>query len=180
MTTSTALISFEAFLQLADPSEGRLELHHGKVVRMPPVKFRHTRIQKNIEKLLEAVALEQGIVYVEMPFRPKPEYEYWVADVALVTHERDEAARAADFDYFGGVPDLVVEVLSPRQNADFLFDKENLCLESGSRAFWIVDPKNHQVKVTTPDWKTITYRAGESVPVIVFPGSVEVAAIFRK
>jgi Uma2 family endonuclease len=180
VSTSTGLISFQAFLEMPDPTEGRLELHHGEVVKVPPVKFQHTRIRKNVEKLLEAVAGQRGVVYVEMPFRPQPDYEFWVADVALVTRERDDAARATDSDYFAGAPDIVVEVLSPPQDAASLFDKEQLCLTSGSRAFWIVDPKNRQVKVTTPDWKTTTYRISEAVPVLVFPGSIEVAEIFNR
>jgi Uma2 family endonuclease len=74
----------------------------------------------------------------------------------------------------------VVEVLSPHQDASSLFDKEQLCLRNGSKAFWIVDPKNEQVKVATPDSKTTTYRSGEAVPVIIFSGSVNVTEIFRR
>jgi Uma2 family endonuclease len=117
---------------------------------------------------------------LELPFRPESQYEYWIADVGIVTRGRDQAARAADPDYLTGAPDLAVEVLSPNQDAFSLFEKEQLCLRNGSRAFWIVDPKNQQVKVTTPDSKTATYRGGEAVPVVIFSGSVNVTEIFRR
>jgi Uma2 family endonuclease len=180
VSTTTGLMTVEAFLQLPDPAEGRIELHHGEVIHLPPVKRLHTELQKRLEKLLEAVTADRATVYVELPFRPASEYELWVADVGLLTRERVEAAAAAGLDYYAGAPDLVVEVLSPPQTAEDLFDKERICLSNGCGAFWIVDPKNRQIKVSTPDGTTTTYRAGNSVPVLVLPGSIDVYAVFRQ
>ena len=74
-----------------------------------------------------------------MPFAPLPEYELRVADVAYLSPER--FAQADPEDYIRGAPDLVIEVLSPSNTAAEIYEKEKLCLENGSREFWVVDPE---------------------------------------
>lgn len=178
--TTTKLTTVEEFVQLPDPPQGTLELHHGEVIQVPPVKRRHTRLQKRLEILLQAVATSSAIPFVEFPFRTSSDYEFWVADVALVNIEAWESAEDADLDYFPNAPELVVEVLSPPQDATDLFDKEQTCFKYGCQAFWIVDPKNRQIRVSTPAATMTTYSIGESVPVLGFAGSIDVAAVFVK
>jgi hypothetical protein len=61
-----------------------------------------------------------------------------------------------------------------------MLDKERTCLEGGCREFWLVDEKRRQVKVSTPDGVTKTYREGDAIPLLLFGGSLEVSAIFRE
>jgi Uma2 family endonuclease len=60
-----------------------------------------------------------------------------------------------------GVPDLVVEVLTPSSAVAETYDKEKPCLENGAQEFWVVDPDRRQVKVSTPDGHTRTFRSGQ-------------------
>ncbi len=117
-----------------------------------------------------------GIVETELPFRALPENDLRVADVAFVTHERWR--EAGDDDLFGA-PDLTIEVLSPSNTASEIYEKIALCIENGCREFWVVDPRLRQVKVSTPDGLTRTYRSGESIPLVFAENeSLKVDSIF--
>jgi hypothetical protein len=69
---------------------------------------------------------------------------------------------------FRGAADLVIEVLSPSNTATEIYDKERLSLENGAHEFWVVDPERHQVKVSTPEGRTVTYRSGETISLPLF------------
>jgi Uma2 family endonuclease len=147
MAVTSAPLSVEEFTRLPQPAGGvRHELHHGGVVESPPVKKIHTKIQKRLIRLLEASLnpSEYG-VDKEFPFRPAPENEVWVADVALFSLVLWD--RTADDDYFRGVPAIVIEVLSPSNSASEMLDREEICLRNGGREFWLVDPQRESVKV---------------------------------
>ena len=60
MTTTTGLMTFEAFEKLADPPQGRLELHHGEVVHVPPPKFRHSYFKSGFKSYLKPLVAEFG------------------------------------------------------------------------------------------------------------------------
>jgi Uma2 family endonuclease len=55
--------------------------------------------------------------------------------------------------------------------ASEIIDKKTLCLENGSREFWVVDIEHRQVEVSTPDGRTQTYKAGQRVPLYFAPGT---------
>jgi len=65
----------------------------------------------------------------------------------------------------------VVEVLSPSNTMAGILDKEKLCLENGAKEFWVVDAGRHQIKVSTPDGHTVTYRSGQEIPLALFCGA---------
>jgi hypothetical protein len=60
-----------------------------------------------------------------------------------------------------------------------LNEKEKLCLETGAREFWVVDPDLRQVRVSTPDGHSMTWRAGQELPLPLLGGArIQVDAIF--
>ncbi len=166
--------------QIPERNEGfYYELHHGELVKVCFPKARHYKTQWRLRKLLEAPAGDAGIVDIEIAFRPLPEYEVWGADVAFVSKERWE--RIDPDGYLLGSPELVIEILSPSNTAEEMMDRERTCLEGGCREFWVVDEKRRQVKVTTPDGVTKTYREGQQIPLTLFGGgSLAVSAIFTE
>ena len=95
-----------------------------------------------------------------------------VADVAYLSAERWKTADLED--NIRGAPDLVIEVLSPSNSASEIYDREMLCLENGGQEFWVVDPDRRQVKVSTPDGRTVTYQSGPEIPLPLF-GNAKVA-----
>jgi len=167
-------MTFAEFEQLPNPPEGfRQELRHGELFQVAPPKFDHSRVQWQLRRLLERAAGDAGIVTMEIGFRPTLENDYWIADVALVP----KASWNSGDDYLSGAPQLVVEVLSPSNTATEMLDKRNICLENGSREFWVVDTDHRQVEVSTPDGHTITYKSGQEIP-LFFGGSLAVDSIF--
>ena len=165
---------FAEFEQLPDPAAGRYELRHGEPIHVAPPKFDHYMIQQILRDLLDQAAAGAGRAYTETGFKVG-DYEFRIADVAYATIERWARARAEE--YFHGAPDLVIEVLSPSNTVAEMIDKETLCLENGCREFWLVDPVRRQVRVSTLDGRTITYKSGQQIPPF-FGGWLAVDAIF--
>lgn len=176
-STPTRLMTFAEFEQLPDPKDGRYELRHGELIKVAPPKGDHFLIQQMLRDLLDRAAAGQGRAYTEAAFRALPDGEYRVADVAYAPAER--WTRLWGERYFMGAPDLVIEVLSPSNTAAEMLDRRILCLENGAREFWLVDAGHRQVEVSTPDGHTITYKAGQEIP-LFFGGRISVDAIFSE
>jgi len=163
MASVTRTITVEAFRRLPEDSGPVYhELRHGEVFAVTRPKLKHFLIQRNLRELLASLAEPGSYVDTVVAFRPLPEYELWVADVAYVCAERFRQADPND--NIRGAPELVVEVLSPSNTAEML-DRERVCLANGSREFWVVDPDRGQVKISTPDGQTVTWQADGEIPV---------------
>jgi Uma2 family endonuclease len=180
MTAITSqLMTVEEFRKLPEDSRGAVyhELRHGEVVTVTRPKLKHHLIQDRLAQLLKPVAQPAGHVSMEFAFRALPEHELRVADVAFVARQRLEITNLDD--NLHGAPDLVIEVLSPSNTAAEIYDEEKLCLENGAQEFWGVDPDLRQVKVSTPDGHTVTYRAGQEIALPLFGGArITVDGIF--
>ncbi len=174
-TTPTRLMTFAEFEQLPDPREGHYELHHGELVHMPPPKMGHYDLQRRLRRLLEASAGGHWEIDIEMAFRPRPELEFWTADVGAISPERYMQGR--DDGYIQGPPELVIEVLSPSNSATEMEEKSETCLAAGAREFWVVSPIRKTVAVFTPDGRSVRYHAGQRVP-LFFGGTLAVDDIF--
>jgi Uma2 family endonuclease len=178
MAATTHPMTVAKFRQLPE-DQGPIyhELRHGEIIPVTRPKFKHFRIQKQLEKLLEPIAHGTGVVAMEFAFRPLPEHELWVADVAYVSQKRWDGIDPED--NLAGAPEMVIEVLSPSNSAAEIYDEEKLCLENGAQEFWVLDADRRQVKVSTPDGHTMTYQTGQEIPLPLFRGAkVAVDAIF--
>jgi len=157
LATITGSMTVERFRQLPETGAFYYELRHGEPVQVTRPKLKCTLIQERLRGLLNQ-AVPEMLVAVEFPFRALPEYELRVADVGTVS--RDRIKQTDPEDNLHGAPDLVVEVLSPSNTVAEINDKEKLCLENGSKEFWVVDPTLCQAKVSTPDGITTTSARG--------------------
>lgn len=175
-TTINRLVTFAEFEQLPDSPDGRFELRRGELVKVPPPKLPHARIQHRLRGMLESAVREAGEIITEWGFRPVPANEYRVADIVFISRERWDRLPADG--YFEGAPDIVIEILSPSNTAAEMLDKEQICLENGAKEFWIVDPDRRQVRISTPDGRAVTWKSGRHIP-LLFGGSIPVDAIFR-
>jgi Uma2 family endonuclease len=98
--------------------------------------------------------------------------------VAYVSAERFREADPND--NIRGAPELVVEVLSPSNTVAEIFEKERVCLANGAREFWVVDPDRGQIKVTTPDGRTVTWHGDAEIAVpFGSRGKIKVSEILR-
>ena len=173
--TIGGLVTFAELEQLPEIPDFRYELHHGELVKVALPKHRHSLIQWRLFWLLVPAAGDAGRIIVEMGFRALPEYEFRKADVAFIARGRWE--RINPDGNLEGAPELVIEVLSPSNTMAEMNDKERLCLENGSLEFWIVDPIQRQVKVSSPDGRTLTFKSGHRIP-LLFGGSLAVDSVF--
>jgi Uma2 family endonuclease len=110
MAALPQLISVEQFRQLPE-GEYQYELHHGEVVAMTRPRAGHVEMQYRLLMLLGPRLAAFGAVRTEYPYRPFPEFDIRVADVAAISRERWEGVDSDDNLY--GTPELVVEVKSP-------------------------------------------------------------------
>ena len=178
MAATTRLMTIEEFCSLPE-DDGPVyhELRHGELVAVTRAKFKRQMIQSRLRRLLEPLAPPAALVECAVAFRALPQYELRVADVAYLAPER--CAKVDPEDYIQGAPDLVVEVLSPSNTASEIYDKEKLCLNNGAKESWVVDPDRRQVKVSTPDGRTITWQSGQEIPLLFLSGTgIAVDAIF--
>lgn len=175
-STPARLMTFAEFEQLPDPPGGaRYELHNGELVTVAPPGSRHLVLQLNIRESLRSAPTGSGFVLTEFPCRPHPEFESIVLDVAYLTIEQWDQFRRAE--YFHGAPAIGVEVLSPSNTPQRIAHKRELCLRSGSRAFWIADDDRREVDVYTASG-LVTYTSGQHVPLFL-GGTISVDEIFR-
>jgi|SRR5579884_1031696 len=175
MAATTAPLTVEEFSKLLETGPFYYELRHGELVPVTRPKRQHVRIQNRLQKLLERAAPSM-LADKEFAFRPVPEYELRVAHIALISADRE--TQIDPDDYLRGAPDLVIEVLSPSNTVAEIIEKEKLCLENGSKEFWIVDPDHREVRVFTSSGMS-AYRAGRQIPLAAFNGgSINVDDIF--
>jgi Uma2 family endonuclease len=178
VATTTGLMTVEQFWQLPEDEAFQYELHHGELVKVSRPKIRHIRLQYRLQKLLERVFGQQQVVVLELPFRPLPEYELRAADVAVLARERWE--NADDDDALHGAPEIVIEVLSRSNAVSDVAEYCALCLENGAREFWIIDSRRREIKVSTPDGLTRSYKSGDSIPLpLVAAQTLAVDAVFE-
>jgi Uma2 family endonuclease len=143
-----SLTTWEEFLRLPErPETGkRYELQDGEVVVVPPARPLHIKLQKRIERLLEAVAGDQGVVTIEFPYRPVPNLQYWFADVAYIPQADWDALPPDEYPVYA--PPLIVEVLSPSNTAVKVNRQRIVALSAGTVEFWVVDAEERSVQVS--------------------------------
>ncbi|HEX3877384.1 MAG TPA: Uma2 family endonuclease [Bryobacteraceae bacterium] len=158
---ASEIITVDQFLRLPEDPEFLCELHHGELVTASRPKLLHIRVQDQLRKALDALLSDRYAVIIELPFRLS-QFELRAADVAVLLSKR--WARAAKNDVLHGAPEIVIEVLSRSNTVLDTAEYCALCLENGSSAFWTVDPRRRELRVSTPDGLTKTYKSGDSIP----------------
>lgn len=126
------------------PEDGnRYELVRGELVAMAPAGFLHgvivDRIGRRIGDYVEQYSLGVSAA-AETGFQIERDADTVRApDYAFVSHER-LAGRNPASGYAKVTPDLVVEVVSPRDHQPDVGAKVAMWLDAGVRLVWVVDP----------------------------------------
>ena len=174
----TALLTVAEFEKIPDPPGGHNELHHGECVFVSAPVMEHAYIGRQLWRILDRICAG-WYVDKEFAFRPLPEYEVWVADVAMITNERWRATDRRG--WLLGYPDLVAEVLSPSNTVQETNDKRRTCFQGGCNEFWVLDPNLRTIEVSTPDGQARTYAVGDEIPLDRFvSGKLTVAEVFSE
>ncbi len=165
MSTSTALMTAEEFMQLPDEDGFRHELINGEVIRMPSPQFPHSRAASRLMIHLAHFVMEHelGEVFGEIGFKLTFNPDTVLApDVAFIAKERLDAAGETE-GYWSGPPDLAVEVLSPSDRPGNVNARISDLFGYGVRQLWIVNPKKRTAAVYRSPSDSITFSGSDEL-----------------
>jgi Uma2 family endonuclease len=127
----------EDFMNL--PEGTRAELIDGDIFMSPSPRPRHQRAVIRLLKHLDAHVSAQGLgeVFVAPLDVHLPSGDIVEPDIFFVAKENQGLVQ----DWVRGVPDLIIEVLSPDRRERDRIVKRGLYAENRVPEFWIVDPE---------------------------------------
>ena len=165
-----SLVTWEEFLRLPERPEDskHCELQDGEVIVVPPARPLHIKLQKRIERLLESIAGDRGVVTIEFPYRPAPNLQYWFADVAYIPKADWEALPPDEYPIYA--PPLIVEVLSPSSTPGKANRQRIVALSAGTEEFWVVDAEKRTVQITDLGGSKV-FSCGDTIILRLFGGA---------
>jgi Uma2 family endonuclease len=147
MPKTARLITADDFERMPPPTDHRLELVKGQLVRMSLPGYEHGRIVIGFGAMLHNYAKPRrlGDVLTETGCKLESNPDTVRGpDISFV--RRDRTIRATR-GFFNGGPDLVVEVLSPDDRPSEVRDKVDEYLTHGVFVVLVVDPDDKTVTV---------------------------------
>jgi Uma2 family endonuclease len=184
MATGTAKLTHADFLLFPDDGK-RHELIDGEHFVSPSAVVRHQRIVGNLTFSLTSFVREHRLgevfgVPLDVIFS---EHDVVEPDILFVKRESSQIL----VDWCRGVPDLVVEVLSPSNRRYDEVKKRDLYERFGVAEYWIVDPELETVKVYRLAQETygrpslLSRRDGDSLSSPLLPGlTLPLADVFAE
>jgi Uma2 family endonuclease len=167
--------TFEDYLRLPDDGQ-RYEVLRGELYVTPAPAYDHQFSVSRLNLFLGGFALERdlGVVLVA-PFDIRlPRRLAEPVEPDLVFFRKGNEPRSGD-KLFTGVPDLVIEVMSPKSRRVDQGTKMEIYQEAGIPEYWLVDPLSRTIVVYRKGEKGVYKewaRAGEgkTVPSAELPG----------
>jgi Uma2 family endonuclease len=168
--------------------EERVELIKGKIFKMSPApNFNHQvlagEIYREIGNFLKKQPCRVFIAPfdVRLPRKSNEDKEIFTVlqpDICVVCDPSKYDSRGCV-----GAPDIVVEVLSPGNNAKELKNKYDVYEEAGVKEYWIISPQNNTFLINTLiDGHYVTSRpltTGDVVTTTILPGfSLDLKELF--
>lgn len=168
------------------PEDGsRYEVIDGNLFMSPPPSVGHQKASNSLAYLLTDYVYKHNLghiftapVGVQLPNQPVP----LQPDIVFIANRNEKIISSQ---YIEGVPDLVVEILSP---SNWPYDRNEKFLtyqQAGVPEYWIVDYREKTVERFTLDegeyllWKGVR-QVGDIVSSQVLPGlEIAVTNIFR-
>ncbi len=149
---SQTLLTAEQLLQTSIPNK-RTELVRGVLIVREPPGGRHGSVTANLtirlgvhvehERAGQLFAAETGFTLFRAPDTVR------APDIAFIRRERLSGPIPVTFPELA--PDLVVEVLSPRDRPGEILAKVGDWLEAGARLVWVIDPERQIARVYRQD-----------------------------
>jgi Uma2 family endonuclease len=167
------------------PDDIRAEIVNGIVCPMPPPAIRHQNVVLEIATQIKAA------------FKGKP-HKVYIAPVAVRLFPRPDGSDTTVFEpdvvvlkdtsivgenSIAGVPDMLVEVLSPSTARYDRTVKHEFYRKAGVKEYWIVDPNERRVDVfllRNGGYVKKTYTRDETVTLALFPDcTIDLRTVFE-
>jgi Uma2 family endonuclease len=180
-TIATKPITADELFSMGDI--GRCELIYGELVMMSPAGAAHGVVASRFARYLTEFVEEHGLGVVfgaETGFKIESEPDLLRApDAAFVRSAR--LPQPLPRGYFPGVPDLVVEVLSPEDTKRSVAEKTNMWLAHGTELVWEADPRTMTVVVhrVGEEPRRLTHTDSLDGEPLLHGFSIPLAKIFR-
>lgn len=130
------------------PDDKRYELIEGEIYMVPGPEFNHQIVSRNIGFLLWDYVKNKNLgIIVDAPldviFTPEDVVQ---PDIIFISNERKDIITKKNV---RGVPDLLIEILSPSTMERDKIVKRILYARHGVREYWIVDTEAKKIEVMT-------------------------------
>jgi len=152
----------------------RYELHHGRLITMPPPGEIHGAVESNLTYELKHQGERKGLGKVRsgevsIILGRNPDHVVG-ADAVFVTNQRLPTIRSPE-GYMETIPELVVEVRSKNDTRAALGRKAEDYLRAGAVVVWVVDPYKREVAEYRQDVPVRIYAETDTLTVEdVIPG----------
>ena len=148
------LVTAEELWEMPEVPGKVLELVDGEVVEVPGAGALHALIVELVLRLLGAHARERdlGLAFGDNTsyiLRRNPDMVR-IPDVSFVSWGRVREEGVPE-GYWELAPDLAVEVVSPNDRAEDVYDKVSEYLGAGTRVVWLLWPRRRMVTVRGAD-----------------------------
>ncbi|GIX42101.1 MAG: hypothetical protein KatS3mg129_1834 [Leptospiraceae bacterium] len=149
-------LTYKQYFTIKD--DKRYELIEGKLLMSPAPNTKHQRIIRKLLRLIENCLINKkikGEVFlspIDVVFREDIVLQ---PDIVYITEERKDIIKERGI---FGIPDLVIEVISPGSEKRDIVDKKRIYEESKVKEYWIVFPNEEFIEVLEYDEKGNRYK----------------------
>ena len=143
-------LSYEAYLELKEKSDNRLEYIDGIVYMSPSLSTKHQRISSKLHAKLYNLLEGKSCEVFPAPFDILLKNDD-IEGEKLVIHDLSVICNKSGFteNKYIGVPSLIIEILSPSNQSHDLVTKLNIYMKYGVKEYWIVNPILNTVMLYT-------------------------------
>lgn len=147
--TNNSFVTFEEYSELRKHSNDLWEYIDGTVYVSPSPSTKHQRISMRLSVQLGSLLLNTDCEAMAAPY-----------DIVLSDKENEEKIIIPDLSVicdpsgfddqrYVGVPNLIIEIVSPSNQAHDIVFKLNLYQKYKVKEYWIINPLQHYVQVFT-------------------------------
>jgi len=173
----TSLSEFRAFLSGVDEDQ-QYELIAGEIIMSPAPQVPHQRISRKLLFLLRDIIPNGEVWYAPTEVRINDQNVYQ-PDIFWISSNNDIVETVSGF---VGVPDLVIEILSPGTAKYDKQGKFKAYEAAGVHEYWIADPANDLLEVWTLEEDKFNrvgaFSDGDTFQSTVLGKTILLAAIF--
>lgn len=131
------LLTYADYSRLTPPDNGNYELHNGKIIYMPSPLDPHQKISMNLSAVLHFYVKKNQLGQVRTaPLDVKlTENDTVQPDILFIKKERESLIDGI----VKGAPDVIVEILSPSNDAKEMSYKKYIYEVSGVKEYWVIN-----------------------------------------